>query len=237
MSYRDKRILNVEDHAPARFIRTRILERAGFGVDEASTAAAALEQARESSLILLDVRLPDGDGLSVCESLKRTNPTLPVVMVTSVYRTAQARRDAFTVGADAYLLEPVAPERLVATVSQLVLKPTSSASDPVWTITDAAGEILDLSPEAARLLNLSRRGALHRNLTTFFVDDRPRLMNELLRAAEGIIIERTATLHPRDRRRFNVRLDVSAIPSEPGERVQLRWLIDPRVHDASADTD
>lgn len=234
--YRDKRILNVEDHAPARFIRTRILERAGFGVDEVGTAAAALEGAANASLMLLDVRLPDGDGLTVCESVKQLHPSLPVIMVTSVYRTAQARRDAFSAGADAYLLEPVEPERLVETIARFVLRTSATASsNPIWVVTDAVGEIVELSADAASLLNLSPRGALRRNLTSFFVDDRPKLMGELLRAADGIIIERLATLHPRDRRRFRVRLDVSALPTATGERIRLRWLIDPRVNaDAAA---
>ena len=93
----DKTVLNVDDHAPARFLRTRILQRAGFGVDEAETAADAIERAGKASLVLLDVRLPDGDGFAVCEEVKRKSPATPVVMVTSVYRTAQARRDAFAV--------------------------------------------------------------------------------------------------------------------------------------------
>src|SRR4029079_17654004 len=113
-------VLNVDDHAPARFLRTRILQRAGFGVDEADCAAAALERAHEPPLLLLDVKLPDGDGFSVCETVKRAAPSLPVVMVTSVYRTTQARRDAFAAGADAFLLEPIAPEQLVRTIETLL---------------------------------------------------------------------------------------------------------------------
>src|SRR5687767_1131902 len=113
MAIAAKTVLNVEDHAPARFLRTRILQRAGFGVDEVDSAAQAVERAATASLMLLDIRLPDGDGYTVCEKVKSAYPNLPVVMVTSVYRTAQARRDAFAVGADAFLLEPVEPERLV----------------------------------------------------------------------------------------------------------------------------
>src|SRR5262245_40105172 len=109
-------ILNVEDNPSARFLRTRILERAGYSVSEADTVASALGPMRTASLLLLDVNLPDGDGISVCERVKVLRPELPVVMVTSVFRTAQARRDAFAAGADAYLLEPIEPARLVETV-------------------------------------------------------------------------------------------------------------------------
>ena len=121
-----KTILNVDDHAPARFVRTRILQKAGYGVDEADNAAVAIELASQAALVLLDVRLPDADGFTVCEQMKKVAPALPVVMVTSVYRTAQARRDAFAVGADAFLLEPMAPEQLVRTVEGLLNRPADT---------------------------------------------------------------------------------------------------------------
>jgi DNA-binding response OmpR family regulator len=222
-------VLNVDDHAPARFLRTRILQRAGFGVDEADSAASAIERASQASLLLLDVKLPDGDGFSVCEAVKKQAPSLPIVMVTSEYRTAQARRDAFAAGADAFLLEPIAPEQLVRTIETLLKRkgePRPSIGD-AWIITDAVGDIRDTSDEAAKLLNLSPRGLRGRNLPAFITDNRLRLMTELLRASEGLIIDRMSTLQPRDRRPVRVHLDVSAITQQPGERVQLRWIISP----------
>jgi len=97
----------------------------------------------------------------------------------------------------------------------------------VSVITNAVGEILEISPDAARLLNLSQRGARGRNLATFFVEDRPKLLAELLRAADGEQIDRTASLQPRDRRPMRVRVDVSRLASKPGERISLRWVISP----------
>lgn len=224
-----KTILNVEDHAPARYLRTRILQRAGFGVDEVDNAAQALERAATASLMLLDIRLPDGDGFTVCEKVKALHPDLPVVMVTSVYRTAQARRDAFAVGADAFLLEPVEPERLVRMVDGFVsgrLKTGAERTSGAWVITDGAGQILDLADQTAKLLNMSRRGAIGRSLPTFFVEDRPRLIAELMRAAEGVIINRDGLLQPRDRKPVRVHLDVGALHAAPGVGVQLRWDLD-----------
>jgi DNA-binding response OmpR family regulator len=222
-------VLNVDDHASARFVRTRILQRAGFGVAEVDNAASAIAHASNASLMLLDVKLPDGDGFSVCEQVKKFSPALPIVMVTSVYRTAQARRDAFSAGADAFLLEPVTPEQLVRTVEGLLnrkVEPRPSFGD-AWVVTDPIGDIQEISADAARVLNLSRRGARGRNLATFFVDNRPKLMAELLRAADGLIIDRIGTLQPRDRKPMRVHLDVSAIPAHPGERIDLRWIISP----------
>lgn len=225
-----KAILNVDDHAPARFLRTRILQRAGFTVDEIDTAAGAIQLASTSSLLLLDIKLPDGDGFSVCESVKKKYPTLPVVMVTSVYRTAEARRDGLAAGADAFLLEPVSPHQLVRVVEELVGKPPSGSTEAVevaWVVTDAVGEIEDISMAAARLLNLSQRGARGRSMPTFIVENRPRLMNDLLRAADGLPIDRTTMLQPRDRRPFRVKIDLEVVPRTPGDRIALQWTLMP----------
>ena len=73
------------------------------------------------------------------------------------------------------------------------------------------GDIQDISPEAARMLNLSPRGLRGRNLCSFITDNRPRLMSDLLRAAEGLLIDRMSTIQPRDRRPVHVHLDVSAV--------------------------
>src|SRR6476619_4168892 len=109
-------------------------------------------------------------------------------MVTSVYRTAQARRDAFAVGADAFLLEPIAPEQLVRTIETLLKR---KGGEPVRDL----GEAWVIN-EAARMLNLSPRGLRGRNLCSFITDNRPRLMSELLRATEGLLIDRMSTIQP-----------------------------------------
>jgi DNA-binding response OmpR family regulator len=223
--------LNVDDHAPARFVRTRILKRAGFEVDERDNAAQAIERAPHASLLLLDVRLPDGDGFSVCERVKRASPGLPVVLVTSVYQTAQARRDAFAAGADRYLLEPVSAEHLVRTVESLINRPADGqAPAPLACLTtDTAGYILDLTEEAAKLLNISARGARGRNLPSFFTDNRSNLIADIRRASEGMIVDQVNTLNPRDRRPLRVHIDLSALPPVPGEHLQLRWIVSPEV--------
>ena len=96
-----------------------------------------------------------------------------------------------------------------------------------WVITNAVGDIQDISVEAARLLNLSQRGARGRNLATFFVEERNTLLADLLRAAEGNAVERTGMLQPRDRKPVRVHVEVVRLPGKPGERIGLRWVISP----------
>jgi len=111
-------IVNVDDHDPSRFLRTRILTDEGYQVVEAATAATAREYAvrDDVELTLLDIGLPDGNGIDICHTLKRDRPFAPVVIVSSTHRTTQARLDGLAAGADAYLMEPVPAKQLVGII-------------------------------------------------------------------------------------------------------------------------
>lgn len=224
-------VLNVDDYAPSRFLRSRILERAGYDVREAETAEQAIASCLSGTpprLILLDVALPDGDGFTVCERVKAVSGQIPVVMITSVYRTAQARRDGFAAGADEYLLEPIDPERLVASVGRF-LDPSRGGStpSPATIITDTSGQIVSANAAAGRLLNLSARGMKDRSLLAFFAPNRDRIAAQMRRAVEGQIVQENAGLRPRDRKPFTVRVDISATPFERGGA--LEWRLEPLI--------
>lgn len=227
---REPRVLNVEDDSASRFLKSRILERAGFNVVEAETAADAIRSASEEKLrlVLLDLRLPDGDGFQVCEAIKAARPELPVVMITSTYCTAQGRQDGLDAGADAYLIEPVPPERLV-TIVRRFLEPTGEPATDVdaWVVTDRQGTVVEISGPAHRMLNLSARGALGRNLTAFFSQDRPYVMSGIARAADGQVVQRESVIRPRDRRPFPVRVEISPELSNGGPVTLLRWVLEP----------
>src|SRR5687767_4117911 len=156
-------ILNVDDDAPTRFLRSRILERAGFEVREAASAEQALAYGLSEpspDLVLLDVALPDADGFSVCEQFKTAHPNTPVVLITTVYQNSASRREGFQSGADEYLLAPIEPDRLVDVVSRF-MSPTHAVGSvpPATVIADDHGTILTVNAAAARLLSLTPRGA------------------------------------------------------------------------------
>ena len=224
------RILNVEDDSPARFLKSRILERAGFQVVEAVTCADAVRTAADDrlNLVLLDLRLPDGDGYQVCEQIKAQRPTLPVVMITSTYGTAQGRQDGLACGADAYLIEPVPADRLVDIVRRFIEPGKTSTGDlDAWIVTDERGVMIEISGPGHRLLNLSARGALGRNLTAFFDGDRHQVFGDMSRAIDGRVMHRELQVRPRDRRPFPVRLEISREPSSGVSAARLRWVLEP----------
>ena len=117
-------IINVDDNEPSRYARSRILSHAGFVVYDAATGAGCLElvEKREPDLVLLDINLPDLNGIEVCRTLK-SSPGGASVIVLQISATATAAphaTEALNSGADAYLAEPVDPDVLVATVRALL---------------------------------------------------------------------------------------------------------------------
>jgi len=223
-------ILNVEDDSPSRFLKSRILERAGFQVVEAVTAADAIRTANDDGLrlVLLDLRLPDGDGFSVCEQIKAARPSLPVVMITSTYGTAQGRQDGLACGADAYLIEPVPAERLVDVIKRFLDPGQAVAETEAWIVTDDRGVMLEVSGPGHRLLNLSARGALGRNLPAFFAGERHHVFGDMARALDGQVPKREAHLRPRDRRPFLLSYEVCREPSTVATSApRLRWTLEP----------
>ncbi|QSI77045.1 MULTISPECIES: response regulator [Niveibacterium] len=106
-------LLLVEDDAPLAEMLTEYLGSAGFVVTHAATGAGALQQLARTDFdaLVLDLMLPDMDGLDVCRQL-RARSDLPVLMLT-------ARGDAidrivgFELGADDYLPKPFEPRELL----------------------------------------------------------------------------------------------------------------------------
>jgi signal transduction histidine kinase len=117
-------IVNIDDHEPARYARHRILESAGYKVYDGATGQAAFElvQHHKPSLVLLDVHLPDINGLEVCKRLK-AGPQASSIVVLQISASAVSGRQARLAldnGADGYLTEPLDPDVLVATVRALM---------------------------------------------------------------------------------------------------------------------
>lgn len=95
-------------------------------------------------------------------------------------------------------------------------------ADDIWITTDAAGFVIDCSSAAVPLIGYTARGARRRELPNMFVGDRPRLP-ELLRAAQGDVIEREASFRPNDRKAMRVRFTVSRGDNSADGQVTLLW--------------
>ncbi|WP_102945946.1 response regulator [Stenotrophomonas sp. VV52] len=118
------RILIVDDNVATRYAVRRVLEHHGFRVDEAGTGGEGLAQlkAQEFGALVLDVNLPDMSGFDVVREL-RADPRLQLLPVVHVSAASIATGDLITglnAGADAYLIHPVDPDILLATLRSLL---------------------------------------------------------------------------------------------------------------------
>ena len=116
------RILVVDDDETIRTTMKAILEDEGYLVDLAGTGKEAIQKTREKiyNVALLDIRLPDIEGIELLKLMKDGIPRTRKIMVTG-YPSMQNAIGALNKNADAYLLKPVDVEKLLNTVKEQLL--------------------------------------------------------------------------------------------------------------------
>ncbi len=122
MNDAEANVLVVDDDAAGRYLKSRTLRKSGYHVAEAKTGMDAIEQccAGVPDLVLLDMRLPDIDGVEVCRRIKATHPSIAILQTSAAITSAQDRARALDGGADGFLMEPIEPEELTATARGLL---------------------------------------------------------------------------------------------------------------------
>ena len=100
-------ILVVDDEQLIRWALSSRLEDEGYRALEAATAAEALKRFHEGvDLVLLDYKLPDGDGLDVLKQIKSAEPETLVIMLTA-HSSVETAVEAMRAGAENYLVKPL----------------------------------------------------------------------------------------------------------------------------------
>lgn len=127
------KILIVEDDHNIIELLTYNLEQEGFDVHTAPDGADALQRAASDTpdLIILDLLLPEIDGLEVCRLLKRNPRTaaIPVIMLTAKDEEVD-RIVGFELGADDYIAKPFSPREVVLRVRAVLRRIASRTSEP-----------------------------------------------------------------------------------------------------------
>ena len=161
------RILVVEDEKRIADFLSRGLESGGYIVDVAGDGATALEMvhATEFDLIILDLGLPDMDGMAVLKKI-RTRKTSPPVLILSARDAVDDRVKGLENGADDYLVKPFAYVELLARVRVLLRRgqPTPErlqvgdlALDCIRRKVTRAGENIELAPKEFSILEYLMR--------------------------------------------------------------------------------
>jgi len=130
VSAQQQTVLVVEDEASIASFVSLYLKNAGYGVRTASTGTEALSVAASDSpaLIVLDLMLPDIDGIEVCKRIRQRSD-VPILMLTARDEDVD-KIIGLEVGADDYLTKPFNPRELVARVKSVLRRAAPARQDP-----------------------------------------------------------------------------------------------------------
>ncbi len=131
MSARAQRVLVCDDEPQIVRALKYLLREAGFETVVAETAAEALDRAtvRPPDAAIIDLVLPDGDGIEVCRALRQWS-AMPIIMLSAVGEEDEKVR-ALEAGADDYVVKPFLPRELVARVQAALRRAGGAAEEPV----------------------------------------------------------------------------------------------------------
>jgi two-component system, OmpR family, KDP operon response regulator KdpE len=178
---RRARILVCDDEPQILRALKVVLREANFETDATETAKEALDHAavRPPDAAIIDLVLPDGDGIEVCRSLREWS-RMPIIVLSAVGEEDEKVR-ALEAGADDYVVKPFGPRELVARVEAALRRAEPEAEEPVFSadglevdlasrLVKRDGEEVHLTPIEFDLLKalVRNRGRLmtHRALLT-----------------------------------------------------------------------
>lgn len=195
------RLLVVEDNPELSELLAQGLNAAGFKVDSASMAGdarSALATTRYSAVVL-DLGLPDDDGLTLLQEMRGKNDPVPVIVLTA-RSSAQDRVKGLRTGADDYLVKPFAFEELVARLEAIFRRPNQLVGSSLRmgnvTLDTASRQVLiddlpqHLSSRESAVLELLLRRKGHVVTKRLIEDELFGLFNEIASNAVEVYVHR-----------------------------------------------
>jgi len=148
---KNARILVVDDDENIRKVEVAILEDQSYIVESVGTAKEAIEKSKRKfyNVALIDIRLPDMEGIELLTKFRETTPKIRKIIVTG-YPTLQNAVDAVNKGADAYIVKPFDVEKVLKTIQQQLSKQEEErrfSQDKVAEFIEARVRELDLGKE------------------------------------------------------------------------------------------
>ena len=123
MKPENRRILIIDDERPILLTLEALLRRHAYQVDTAPTASQGLKllKTKSPSLVLLDLQLPDAEGLQTLDSIKTDSPEMPVIILTA-HDTLHNAIESIKRGAYHFISKPYAPEELLSLIEKALEK-------------------------------------------------------------------------------------------------------------------
>jgi len=123
MKTENHRILVIDDERPILLTLEALLRRHAYQVDTAPTASQGLKllKTKSPSLVLLDLQLPDAEGLQTLDSIKIDSPEMPVIILTA-HDTLHNAIESIKRGAYHFISKPYAPEELLSLIEKALEK-------------------------------------------------------------------------------------------------------------------
>jgi DNA-binding response OmpR family regulator len=125
MNEKKKRILVVDDDVTILKVFKNILEKEGYIVEAVDTGKFAAERIKKEkfNVCIIDVKLPDMDGTELLLKLTKTPETIKIIV--TGFSSDEVGKKAADYGADDFLVKPVKPEELIATVRERLVSKQS----------------------------------------------------------------------------------------------------------------
>jgi DNA-binding response OmpR family regulator len=127
LQHKKYRILVAEDEENTRRATLRSLQLVGYSVEGAINGSEAIKKLNESEfdLLLLDVRMPDMDGIEVMKRLVKTGRSIPIIILTA-YATLESAISAVKAGAVDYLIKPQHIQEILTAIEKALIKKQSN---------------------------------------------------------------------------------------------------------------
>jgi DNA-binding response OmpR family regulator len=221
-------VLVVDDTPSKRYVISSWLRRAGYTIVEAGTGTEALQlvESNPVDVVVLDVKLPDLTGFAVSERIKARAPhPTPVIHISAAAVDVGDRTQGLARGADAYLVEPIDPDEMVATVQAVLryyraLRQAERLADRMTRLARATRE-LNIATNLRDLLRTAASSA-----ATIF--DAPALVCAELPEGTRVLVSCTGPgvepeLRPCPRHLFDVPVGVVVRDDPAGDWPELTW--------------
>ena len=215
------KILIIEDEKPIRMALEDDFQTEGYEVDSAGSGTTGLQKGSESKydVILLDIMLPDMDGVEVLKELRRRNILTPVIMLTAKSQEID-KILGLEFGADDYVTKPFSPRELQSRVKAILRRVNKKLETPLESQFSFGKIKLDFQKyECFKNEKKIQLTTLEFDLLKFLVEqkgkvvDRDEIMNRVW-GAEVFVSPRTVDTHV-----LNLRKKIEDDPAQP------KWII------------